>query len=213
MKIPFFLLVAAMFAFSCTQTVDRVDNRPGPATMYHDSREHRPISRGDVGIGTDNIAEVCDIMVRDMLANPMITGRAVPARVIIDSQYFTNQSSNIINKDLIIDRLRIELMRASRGRIHFVGREFSGMVEQERTLKRDGYVQPGTMAASPAQMGGDYRLTGRISSYDAIDPRSGARTRYTQITFNMVDLENAMIVWSNLYDFKKFGSGALPVYR
>lgn len=209
----FYIIILLILPIACTNYKTSIDNSPGRSTRTQPINENIYVSKGEVGIGTNNIYEVCDIMVRDMLASPSIAGNSSPKRVIINSEYFTNESSNIINKDIIIDRLRIELMRAARGRIVFIGRQYSDMVEKERQLKRQGNVQPGTMAASPAQMGGDYRLAGKINSYDKINPNTGLRVRLTQMTFNMIDLESGQIVWSNLYDFKKIGKGVNPVYR
>ncbi|TNE77071.1 MAG: penicillin-binding protein activator LpoB, partial [Gammaproteobacteria bacterium] len=42
-----------------------------------------------------------------------------------------------------------------------------------------------------------------ISSLDAIDRNTGTKSRYSQITFEMVDLELGTIVWSGLYEMRK----------
>jgi len=203
----FLLLVA--FLFSCSGK----NNSPGPDTNYSDIRDGQAISDGDVGIDSSNISEVSDQMARDMLANPMIARTDYVPKVILDSEYFYNDSSNILDKNLITDKLRIELMRASGGKLLFVGRHFSGMVEKERELKREGYLQPGNAAAARAQLGGDFRMGGRIKSLDRLDPATGKHTRYTQITMEMVDLETGALVWSNIYEYRKGGSGILPIYR
>jgi hypothetical protein len=121
----------------------------------------------------------------------------------VDAEYFRNESSSIINKNLITDKLRVELNRAANGRMIFVSRENISMVEKERLLKDKGVVTPGTGGAVPATAGADYRLTGRIASLDKVSSRTGETSRYHQITFEMVDLETAVILWSGMYDFRK----------
>ena len=85
----------------------------------------------------------------------------------------------------------------------FVGRHFADMVARERELKREGVVDQGTTSLTRAQQGGDYRLGGRITSFDSRSPATGQMSRYNQITFEMVDLETGQIVWSGIYEFLK----------
>ena len=134
---------------------------------------------------------------------PELMNRQTPPRVIVDAKYFRNEGTEIIDKALITDRIRVSLNRSAQGRMRFIAREYSDMVAQERDLKSSGAVDVGTTGRTRAQAGADYRLVGRIGTRDAIDPRSGAKSRFSQYTFEIVDLENGEIIWSNLYEFKK----------
>jgi len=180
------------------------------------AQELDPASRGPVsgvGIESRDIIGMTDRMVRDMLSNPQLAARQVAPRVIIDDQYFTNESSQRLNKRIITDRLRVNLNRASNGRMVFVGREYAAMVAQERDLKREGVTDVGTTGLTRAQAGGDFRLTGRITSEDsAAQDGSGRVQRFNQITFEMIDLETGVIVWSNLYDFARVAADSV-MYR
>lgn len=186
------------------------NNTAGRATLYEDVRSSGRVQ--GVGIESQDIASMTDKMMRDMLANPMLAGRSPSPRIIVDSEYFRNESSSRINKNLITDRLRIDLNRAANGRMVFVGRHFSDMVAKERDLKRSGMVDGGTIRSTQAQAGGDFRLGGRIASLDALDPNSGTQSRYQQITFEMVDLELGTIVWSGIYEMKKSAQNDI-IYR
>jgi len=185
-----------------------VDTSPGRPTVYEDVGT---VGRNaGIGMESQDIASMTDKMVGDMLATPSLAGRAVSPRVIIDSEYFRNESSTRINKNIITDRLRVELNRAAGGRMIFVGRHYSDMVEGERALKRDAAreggaatVDSGTLNAARSTLGGDFRLGGRITTLDSVNSSTGLATRMHQIIFEMVDLENGMIVWSGIYDFKK----------
>lgn len=174
-----------------------------------------PSGRGvisGVGIEGRDIIAMTDRMMRDMLSSPQLAGRATAPRVIIDDQYFRNDSSQRINKAMITDRLRVGLNRAAQGRMLFVGREFADMVAQERALKRDGVTDAGTTGLTHAQAGADFRLTGRISSLDTAQTKTGVVQRYNQIIFEMIDLENGITVWSNVYEFERAAADDL-VYR
>jgi hypothetical protein len=165
-----------------------------------------PDSSGAVrGVGTESqdIVSMSDQMMRDMLTIPKLMNAAVPPRVIIDSRYFRNESSEMIDKALITDRIRVGLSRASQGRIKFLGREYIDATETERELKDTGRVDVGTTGRTAASAGADYRLVGRIGTRDAIDPRTGMHERYSVYTFELLDLEYGDLIWSNLYEFKK----------
>lgn len=154
-----------------------------------------------------------DRMLRDMLSTPSLAGRPTPPRVIVDSEYFTNESSQRLNKNIITDRLRVGLNRASSGRMVFVGREYASMVAQERDLKRTGVTDIGTTGLTKAAAGADFRLGGRIVSLDSIARSgSGLQQRYNQIVFEMVDLETGVIVWSGQYEFQRASADDV-VYR
>jgi penicillin-binding protein activator len=179
------------------------------------ARDIDPSIRGPVsgtGIESQDIMSMTDQMLRDLVATPEVSKRETPPRIAMDATNFINESSQPINKNLILDRLRVGLNRASKGRIQFVSREHLKAVEQERQLKREGLTDVGTMGLTKATAGVDYRLTGRIASLDSRSGKSGMQQRYMQITFEMLDMENSTLVWSNQYEFARAGADD-AVYR
>lgn len=208
LRAPVLVAAAAVIAVRCTPTAS-VENAPGTPTVYQDAGTPGLI-RG-TGIESQDVSSMVDKMVRHMLANPTLTGAATPPRVIVDGAYFQNQSSQRINKNVLIDRLATELQIAANGRILFIDREHADMVSKERKLKRAGVTDVGTTGLARAVAGADYRLTGRITSIDARTP-DGVIERYMNIVFRMTDLESGIAVWANQYNFKKAGQDDV-VYR
>lgn len=201
------LLAAAVGA--CTQ-VSPTQNASGSPTVQLDPASRGPVS--GVGIEGQDIMSMTDKMMRDMLSNPILANPARPPQVIVDGEFFTNESSQRINRNLIADRLRIGLTRAAQGRMVFVSRQSAAMVEQERDLKRQGRVDSGTRTLTQAAAGGDYRLRGNIASLDQRDAKTGMVQRYNQITFEMIDLERSTIVWSGIYEFARAAADDI-IYR
>lgn len=194
---------------ACTTVYDTsVDNTRGRPTIYNDVSSIGRVA--GVGIESQDITSMSDRMMRDILATPVLSSRQISPRVIIDSEYFVNESASRINKKIITDRLRIQLNRAAAGRMIFIGRHYSHMVEKERRLKRQGSVDDGTIGKARKTAGADFRLGGRIASLDARG--SMGISRFHQIIFEMVELETGAIVWSNMYDFKKTAQEDI-VYR
>ena len=108
-------LGALMVMGGCTPS-SQVDNVAGQASVYED-----PSSSGrvqGVGIESQDVVAMTDEMMRDMLSNRILAARDGP-RIIIDNEYFKNESSSIINTNLLTDRLRVELNRAANGRMIF----------------------------------------------------------------------------------------------
>lgn len=202
------LLVGLALTSGCAAS--RLAHADGYAAVELDPKVKGPVS--GVGIEGQDVVAMTDEMVRDMLATPVLAGRSRPPRVIVDGEYFSNDSSQALNKNAITDRLRVALNRSSQGRMTFVGRTYARMVQEERDLKRAGVTDVGTVGLTKAQAGGDFRLGGRISSLDSRSNRSGLVQRYNQIVFEMVDLETSEIVWSGMYEFARAAADDV-VYR
>jgi len=187
-----------------------VDNSRGTPTVYSDPGSPGPVQ--GVGIESQDIVSMTDQMMRDMLSEPRLAGRKTPPNVIIDDEYFSNDSTWRADKKVITERLRVNLNRAAKGRMVFIARHVAAMVENERALKREGRVDKGTLSMTAASKGGDYRMDGHIGSVDTLNPRTGMKSRYSQISFEMVDLETGEIVWSNIYEMQKSGQDDI-IYR
>ena len=201
MKISMRGLLGAVLAVAGVAACAPTQNTAGVAVREIPQGERGPVA--GVGIEGSDIMAMTDRMMRNMLQSPVLAGAGVPPQVIVDGEYFVNESAQRINKNTIADRLRVNLNRTANGRMIFVARHNAAMVEQERTLKRDGKVDVGTTGLTRAAAGADYRLSGRISSVDAVNVGSGMTQRYNQIIFEMVDLERGTIVWSNIYEFTR----------
>ena len=200
-------ILASVLVSGCAAT--GVNNAPGTPTQYQDI-DSPGLVKG-TGIESQDIQTMVDKMVRHMLANPVLTRPGDPPQVIVDATYFENQSSQRLNKNVLIDQLATRLQIAANGRILFVDRENADMIAKERALKRDGVTDVGTVELVHAVAGVDYRLSGRITSLDA-RTSDGVMERYMSIVFRMTDLENGIVVWTNQYSFKKTGQDDI-IYR
>lgn len=164
--------------------------------------------RGVSGIGfeSQDMKAMSDQMVRDILSQPQFGNAVTPPRVIVDDARFVNESNQIMNMNLVLDRLRIELMRAAQGRILFVSRQNVDLVQKEKTLKSKGVVDAGHSTTTRAIAGADFQLIGKLTSQTSLGKSSGTRANFYQFSFEMLDLNNGLSMWGNLYDVKKAGA-------
>lgn len=182
----------------------------GMQTVTLDPSQPGPVQ--GVGIESQDIVVMADRMMHDMLADPAIAGQSAPPRIILDAEYFRNESAQRINTNIIVDNLRVNLQRAAGGRMRFVSRESFDMVADERDMKRNGVTDIGTLTQAKAQLGVDYRMRGRLTSTEQIQPSQGLIQRYNQVTFEMVNLETSEIVWTGMYQVARAGADDV-IYR
>lgn len=200
---------AVVVLAGCAQSKGVV-NPNGTAAQDVEIGSRGPVS--GVGIESRDIAAMSNQMMRDMMANPILAGSSTPPRVIIDAEYFKNNSTQPINKNLITNRLRNELNRAANGRMRFAGRSTIGAVEAERELKRQGVTDVGSRGLTKATGGVDFRLVGEIATMDSRNAKTGMMQRYNQIMFEMQDMENGDLVWSGMYEFERSAADDV-IYR
>ena len=152
-------------------------------------------------VESNDILNCANYLVGRMLANPLITHAETPRHVIVDSAYFTVNTSTRFDKDVLINNLRVALIQAANGRIRFVGRQYAAIAEEEKDLQAGGVVGPGTTPGSATQLGADYRLAGSVR--EMAENAGGVLQKYTLMTFEMVDTKTNEIVFSDKWDFKK----------
>lgn len=196
------LTALAVLSMGCASGASYAGGYAAPRTVDHTATV---AGVSGIGIESQDLVQVSDRMVRDLMATPAFMNTTRPPRVIIDDTRFRNESNQMLNLALVVDRLRIELMRAAQGRLLFVSRQNVDLVERERTLKATGRVD-GADATKRSIAGADYMLIGRIASQTSTSSGTGARANYFQITFEMVDLNSSLSIWGNLYDLKKAGA-------
>ncbi len=184
-------LALFVFTAACATYTTGVDNTPGQKSMYSDPGRVGAVA--GVGFESQDLVSMTDEILRDMLANIPPDILAAAPRVILDSEYFTNEGTSRVNLNLITDRLRVSLNRAAAGRLTFVARHLERMGQEEDA--RSGETRP--------WMKPDFRLGGRIATQDAVNARTAMTSRFHQISFELIDLRSGGIVWSGMYEFRK----------
>lgn len=209
-KILFICFLFFSFVLISTGCMPAIKGAGGMDAHYVDPDQEGEIS--GVGIDSRDIIAMTGKMMADIMKTPIFFQAKTPPKVIIDAEYFKNQGATRIDKNLITDRLRTELNRAAAGKLTFISRESMNMLMKELALKQSGITGDENQEAESKVYAADYRLGGRISTLDKVNPAAGTFSRYHQILFEMIDLRTGAIVWDNSYDFKKVSQEDI-IYR
>ena len=152
------------------------------------------------GTTSQDFRSVCEKMARSLVTVPQIAHAATPPTVALLE--VRNQTNELINRDLFLDRIRTQLIQYSGGKLVFIDRHIIEAVLAERQLKKSGDV--GTSRDGlHVLLGADYFLTGEIMS---IERRAGKhRATYTRYSFRLTDADSSAIIWEDDYEMKKVG--------
>lgn len=163
-----------------------------------------PDERGFVagtGVESQDLVAVTDKMARSIVAVPVIQKAAAAPYVILEP--VLNETRFPINKDMFLDRLRVQLSSKTQGKVRFLARERLAALEKERAAKQAGQF---TSSANPNVQefkGADYLLTGKLQGLST--RTSKGTSDYILYTFQLIDARTTEIVWEDAAEIKKQG--------
>ena len=155
-----------------------------------------------LGIESHNIEQITLKMVSNLLESDFYKQSKKPPVIILEGEYFINESSQIINTNLLADKMRVSLLRKTKGKIRFVTRaNLKILIKEAETSGKDIDL-----------IEADYRIVARISSISKVSNKTGVKSNYFQFVMELLDLSSGSLVWANIYDFKKIGADD-SIYR
>lgn len=157
----------------------------------------------DTITGTGLQSQDIKTMVNDMAARLKADGILAPGRDGERVSFFIselrNDSSDTIDKQLILRELRTELFNAYGRQIRILDRspEANDITDAERRMKDRGQVS-GTNDRKVA--GSDFVLKGVIASRDR--QAGKLKSSYINVTFELTDLVSQELAWTGAYSMK-----------
>jgi PBP1b-binding outer membrane lipoprotein LpoB len=195
----FKLAVIAIAAIASGCASSGVKNPSGVAVT-----EMRPDEQGFVagtGIESQDLVRVTDKMARSIVGIPQITSAQGVPRIVLDP--VINNTRFPINKDIFLDRIRVQLNSKAQGKVIFLARERMAALEHERQLKQSGQVTSSSDPNVVEFKGADFFLTGKL---DGMTTRTGSGTSdYVLYSFQLIDARTSDIVWEDSAEIKKQG--------
>ena len=158
--------------------------------------EDTEADRGGTNFSSQDLRTVAQKMARSIVSLPVVSAAKSPPRVAFLK--VDNRSTQIIDTEVFLEKIRSLLLRHSGGRVRFLDRARIKSVMRERGAKRAGVVSAGRQKNLS---GADYFLTGSISSIDRVAGR--AKATYMRFSFRLTDAESSDIIWEDEYEMKK----------
>lgn len=189
----------ALLAASCSSTIDRRIDPDSPDAV------------GGAGLDSQDIRTMADTMARDILAANVLVSPDPGERISFYVLGLENQSSQPMNRDIIVTQIRTQIQRTLGRDVQVLDRSGSTLAEvkKEREAKRSGAVTS-KEGRQKGLAGSDYVLTGVIM--DQVKQSGSLKSAYFVVNYKLVDLESSEIVWTNDYDVK-FESEKSVIYR
>jgi penicillin-binding protein activator len=166
--------------------------------------EMRADERGFVagtGVESQDIVAVTDKMFRSILALPQIANAQGVPRIALDP--VINETRFPINKDIFLDRIRIQLNSKAQGKVLFLARDRMAALEHEKQLKQAGQVTSSTDPNAVEFKGADFFLTGKLLG--STTRTSAGTSDYILYDFQLIDQRTSDIVWEDSAEIKKQG--------
>src|SRR5262245_58170391 len=160
-----------------------------------------PDEVGGAALQSQDIRTMALKMADDLRASGILTSTAAGQTVTFHITDLKNESSDTINKTIILTKLRTEPMKALHGRLAVPHSSAEGLeaVKPEREDKRAGAVTANEGMRGNV-LGSDYVLKGVIQ--DRVQQSGHAKSAYYLVTFELTDLETTRLVWTNDYEAK-----------
>ena len=156
----------------------------------------------DVETSSKDLDTVAQKMTASLLQLHQISNAKSPVRIAFAD--VKNETNEIINKNLFIEKMRTLLLKNAQGRMVFLDREISADIMKEREDKRAGQV---SSTSTKMRSGADFFLTGKLASIDKVSGKQ--RSNYTRYSFRLTDAESTDILWEDDYEVKKVGESGL----
>ena len=158
-----------------------------------------PDSVTGTGLQSQDIKTMATNMAADIKAAGVLTPGKDGERVSFFIYEMKNDSSDTIDKEIILTKLRTELAKAFGRQVKILDRSPSAgdLADAERRMKERGQVS-GTVDRKIA--GSDYVLKGTIKSRDR--QAGKLKSSYVLVTFELTDLTTQELAWTNDYEMK-----------
>ena len=158
-----------------------------------------PDSVTGTGLQSQDIRTMATSMAADIKAQGVLAPGRDGERASFFITELRNDSSDVIDRELILRQLRTELFKAFGGQVKILDRspQANDITDAERRMKERGEVS-GTNDRKVA--GSDFVLKGVIASRDR--QASRLKSSYINVTFELTDLVTQELRWTNDYSMK-----------
>ncbi len=184
-----FSLLGLFLINACAGTIDRRVDPDSPDAV------------GGAALQSQDIRTMANKMAASIRESGVLTSTVDGQRTTFHITELANQSSDVINRQIILASLEADLFEALGGKVRVLDRSAEGLeaVKREREAKRAGAVSS-NQGRRGEVLGSDYVLKGTIR--DRVQQSGKLKSAYYLVTFELTDLETSEKVWIGKYETK-----------
>jgi PBP1b-binding outer membrane lipoprotein LpoB len=184
-----FSLLGLFLINACVGTIDRRVDPDSPDAV------------GGAALQSQDIRTMANKMAASIRESGVLTSTVDGQRTTFHITELANQSSDVINRQIILASLEADLFEALGGKVRVLDRSAEGLeaVKREREAKRAGAVSS-NQGRRGEVLGSDYVLKGTIR--DRVQQSGKLKSAYYLVTFELTDLETSEKVWIGKYETK-----------
>ncbi len=160
-----------------------------------------PDTVGGGVLESQDIRTMADQMARDITSYGVLASHDPKEPITFHITELRNDSSDVIDREIILTKMRTNLFKAMGGRVQILDRSKEGLeaVRAERAAKREAAVTANPNLVGSV-LGSDYVLKGTIK--ERVQQAKDKKSVYYLITFELTDLETSRLAWTNDYETK-----------
>ena len=174
---------------ACKGTIDRRVDPDSPDAV------------GGAALQSQDIRTMATKMAASIRESGILTSQVNNQRTTFHITELANQSTDVINRQIILAKLETDLFEALRSSTRTLPPSAEGLeaVKSEREAKRSGAVTSNEGRRADV-LGSDYVLKGTIR--DRVQQSGSMKSAYYLVTFELTDLESSEKVWMGSYETK-----------
>jgi peptidoglycan-synthase activator LpoB len=170
----------------------------------HEYGQQRPpadqIDPRDRGVQSMDLITATDRLAADLVASEAVRDSPNQLTIVVDTmEDLTSERSFHTNYQIFLERLKVNLAKYGHGRIQLIENksQFHNLRNRELENERDDFGQgAGRQDRPPQAIQPDFSLYGK-----AMDMPNRA-TNFYMLEFNLTNLRNRTLAWSNEYHLK-----------
>lgn len=170
----------------CSHKTDKVGRvRPPVDELTDDGR----------GLQGKDVVTASDAMAQSIMADPLLAASDTRWTIVVD-HVENNSSTNRLNFDIFLQRLRSNLSRYGKGRVQLI--ENRVKLDQLQSAELDGQPDRFGQGGTGAPVQG--RVQPNLSLYAKIADLPSGKANYVNISFTLTNLRTREIVWEDMYE-------------
>ena len=168
----------------------------GPQVRYGDAKAVETVNES---YGSTDLQTIAEAMTRSLLQSKAISGsKDAPIVTVADVK---NKTSEYIDKSVITDKIRTQLLKSGQVRFAVNTNEMQNQVDELKRQNQSGLYKNSTVSKTGNMQGAKYRIEGSISSI--VKQAKNVKDVYYVFNLNLINNETGLLEWADEKEIRK----------